>query len=124
MNAEDTLDLQLKFDAQGLIPVVAQDYQTHEILMLAYMNAEALQRTRDTGEAVYWSRSRRSFWKKGETSGHIQKIHQILIDCDQDALVLKVEQIGGSACHTGRKSCFYREITNVSQQPLKILKPL
>ena len=117
-NVEETLSLEPKFDTAGLIPAIAQDYRTGEILMLAYMNAEALQRSCTTGEAVYWSRSRHAFWKKGETSGHIQKIHEILIDCDQDALILKIEQIGDTACHTGRRSCFYRKI-DLSKNCLK-----
>lgn len=107
---EDGIEFIPKFDAQGLIPAIAQDYQSGDILMLAYMNAEALQKTIESGEAVYWSRSRQSFWKKGETSGHIQKVRDILVDCDQDALILKIEQIGGTACHTGRWSCFYRSV--------------
>lgn len=107
------------FDDKGLIPVIAQDYLSGDILMLAYMNQEALTRTLAEGEAVYWSRSRQSFWKKGETSGHIQKVREILTDCDQDALILKIEQIGNAACHTGRWSCFYRQvITNLGRNPL------
>ena len=107
---EEGLAFTPKFDAQGLIPVIAQDWQTGSVLMLAYMNAESLALTLATREAVYWSRSRQSLWKKGETSGHIQKVKDILIDCDQDALILKIEQIGSSACHTGRESCFYRRL--------------
>lgn len=121
MKIDETLEFLPKFDANGLIPAIAQDFLTGEILMLAYMNAEALQRSRDSGEAVYWSRSRNAFWKKGETSGHIQKIRQILVDCDQDALILKVEQVGNAACHTGRRSCFYREINENSQFTLKMI---
>lgn len=107
---EESHAFQPKFDAQGLIPVVAQDYLSGEVLMLAYMNQDALERSLREGVAVYWSRSRQEFWKKGETSGQIQKIRAILIDCDQDALILKVEQAGSGACHTGRRSCFYRQI--------------
>lgn len=107
---EEGLTFTPKFDDKGLIPVIAQDHQTGDILMLAYMNREALDRTLTSKEAVYWSRSRQSFWKKGETSGHVQKVRAILVDCDQDALILKIEQIGGSACHTGRWSCFYRSV--------------
>lgn len=110
MSIEETLSFEPKFNADGLIPAIAQDYKSGEILMLAYMNSESLKLTLETGEAVYWSRSRKALWKKGETSGHIQKIHEILIDCDQDALILKIEQLGDSACHTGRKSCFYRAV--------------
>ena len=99
-----------KFDAAGLIPALAMDANTHQPLMLAYMNAEALRRTLEIGEAVYWSRSRKEFWHKGATSGHIQRIVEIRTDCDQDALILLVEQVGGGACHTGRASCFYRRV--------------
>ena len=112
MNIDETSVFQPKFDGNGLIPVIAQDRSTNEILMLAYMNEESLKLTRETGEAVYWSRSRNKLWKKGESSGHIQKVHQILVDCDQDALILKIEQIGNAACHTGRKSCFYRSLND------------
>jgi phosphoribosyl-AMP cyclohydrolase len=99
-----------KFDADGLIPAVALDAATREPLMLAYMNAESLRLTLEKGEAVYWSRSRREIWHKGATSGHVQKVREIRTDCDQDALVLYVEQIGAGACHTGRSGCFYRRI--------------
>ena len=119
MKIDETDELKLKFDGNGLIAAIAQDFKTGEILMLAYMNAESLELTRTSGEAVYWSRSRQKLWKKGETSGHIQKIHQILVDCDQDALLLKIEQIGNSACHTGRCSCFYRELEKFPSKTLK-----
>lgn len=99
-----------KFDADGLIPAMAIDATTREPLILAYMNAESLQRTLEIGEAVYWSRSRQEIWHKGATSGHVQKIVEIRTDCDQDALVLFVEQVGAGACHTGRESCFYRRV--------------
>lgn len=100
-----------KFDADGLIPVIAQDAITNEILMLAWMNVEALTRTIETGEAWYWSRSRNSFWRKGETSGQTQSVIEIRIDCDQDALVLKVKVGGdGGACHVGYRSCFFRSV--------------
>ena len=103
--------LALDFDKTGgLIPAIAQDHETGEVLMLAYMNAESLRRTLEIGEAVYWSRSRQEFWHKGATSGHTQKIVEIRTDCDQDALILLVEQIGAGACHTGRNSCFYRKV--------------
>ncbi|MDG6244561.1 MAG: phosphoribosyl-AMP cyclohydrolase [Methanolobus sp.] len=98
----------LKYD-NGLIAAIAQNNETKEVLMCAFMDREALQRTIDTGIAHYWSRSRQSLWKKGESSGHIQKIIEIRIDCDMDAVLLLVEQIGG-ACHTGFRSCFYRNI--------------
>ncbi|BCU75500.1 phosphoribosyl-AMP cyclohydrolase [Luteolibacter sp. LG18] len=99
-----------KFDADGLIAAMAIDFVTREPLMLAYMNEESLRRTLEIGEAVYWSRSRKEFWHKGATSGHVQKIVEIRTDCDQDALVLVVEQVGAGACHTGRGSCFYRRV--------------
>jgi len=102
----------LKFDDNGLIPAIAQDYQTGEILMVAYMNAESLVKTVETGQATYFSRSRQALWLKGETSGHFQNIKEILVDCDADTVVLKIEQIGGIACHTGKRSCFYRKIEN------------
>ncbi len=93
----------------GLVHVVVQDVQTNEVLMCAYMNKEAFKLTRETNIAHYWSRSRQKLWKKGESSGHLQKVQEILIDCDCDDLLLRVEQIGG-ACHTGYRSCFYRSI--------------
>ena len=108
---EEGVDFSPKFDADGLIPAMAMDATTKEPLMLAYMNEESLRRTLEIGEAVYWSRSRQEFWHKGATSGHIQKIVEVRTDCDQDALVLFVEQIGAGACHTGRNSCFYRRVT-------------
>ena len=99
-----------KFDQDGLITAVATDHRTGEVLMVAYMNAESLRLTLEKGEAVYFSRSRQEIWHKGATSGHVQKIVEILTDCDQDALVLKVEQIGPGCCHNGYRSCFYRRV--------------
>lgn len=99
-----------KFDSNGLIPAMAIDAKTREPLMLAYMNEESLRRTLELGEAVYWSRSRSEFWHKGATSGHVQKLVEIRTDCDQDAVILYVEQAGAGACHTGRASCFYRKV--------------
>lgn len=99
----------VKYDAQGLVPVVAQDASTGEVLMVAYMNAEALQRTTDSGEAWYWSRSRGRLWRKGEESGHTQHVREMRVDCDSDALLLVVDQTG-PACHTGHRSCFYRDL--------------
>lgn len=100
-----------RYDSAGLIPVVAQHFRTGEVLMLAYMNDEALRLTIDTGEAHYWSRSRQKLWRKGETSGEVQHVIELRIDCDQDSILLKVEPKGkGAACHTGRRSCFYRSI--------------
>lgn len=100
---------EFKLNEQGLIPVVAQDYRTNEVLMVAYMNEEAYTKTLETKKATYYSRSRNELWIKGETSGHYQNVKSILIDCDNDTLVLKIEQVG-AACHTGEFSCFYREI--------------
>ena len=97
---------------KGLLPVIVQDYETGEVLMLAYMNRKAWLKTLETGKATYWSRSRNELWVKGETSGHVQIVKEILVDCDSDTLLLKVQQIGGAACHTGYKSCFYRKVTN------------
>lgn len=102
----DWLDA-VAWNADGLAPAVAQDAASGEVLMLAWMNRESLARTVATGEAVYWSRSRASLWHKGETSGHFQKIVEIRLDCDADAIVLRVEQAGGIACHTGRRRCFF-----------------
>jgi len=98
-----------QFGADGLITAVVTDAASGEVLMVAHMNAEALQRTIETGEAWYFSRSRKALWKKGETSGHVQRVKELRVDCDQDALWLKVEQ-AGAACHTGRRSCFYRAL--------------
>ena len=111
LEIEEGVDFSPKFDADGLIPAMVMDATTREPLMLAYMNEESLRRTLEIGEAVYWSRSRQEFWHKGATSGHIQRIAEIRTDCDQDALVLLIEQIGAGACHTGRNSCFYRKVT-------------
>lgn len=99
----------LRFDSNGLIPAIVQDADTKEILMLAYMNAESLQLTLEKGETYFWSRSRRELWHKGETSGHIQKVIEILVDCDSDTLLIQV-QASGPACHTGEQTCFYRNL--------------
>ena len=101
---------EVKFDQDGLVPAIAQDAQTGRILMVAWMNRVSLQETADTGIAVYWSRSRQKLWRKGESSGHTQKVKDIHLDCDADVILLEVEQIGGIACHTGRQSCFYRRL--------------
>ena len=108
--AEEGLALMPKFDADGLITCVATDVWTGEVLMVAHMNEQALRRTIETGEAWYYSRSRRALWTKGESSGHTQRITAMRIDCDQDAVWIRVEQSGPGACHTGRKSCFYRAV--------------
>lgn len=95
--------------SKGLVPAIAQDVETGEVLMLAYMNEEAWKRTLETREAHYWSRSRGTLWHKGESSGNVQKVHSIRLDCDSDTVLLAVTQVGGAACHTGRRSCFYRK---------------
>ena len=102
----------LKWPDNGLLPAVAQDSETGQVLMVAWMNAAALQTTVEEGRAVYWSRSRQKLWRKGEESGHVQLVSAVLIDCDSDTIVLQVEQKGGIACHTGRRSCFYRKLVN------------
>jgi len=106
---DETPELRPRFDADGLIAAIAQDAETGDVLMLAWMSAEALRATLKTRRATYWSRSRGALWVKGETSGHVQEVVDVAIDCDQDAVLLKVRQKGG-ACHTGRQSCFYRRI--------------
>ena len=106
---DETTELRPKFNADGLVAAIAQDVETNEVLMLAWMNEAALRATLETGRGTYWSRSRQTLWVKGETSGHTQTVESVQIDCDQDAILLKVRQSGG-ACHTGRKSCFYRTI--------------
>jgi len=100
---------ELKFDSNGLIPAIAQDVKTNRVLMQAYMNAEAIEKTIETGKATYFSRSRQSLWLKGETSRHFQDVHEILVDCDADCLILRISQTG-AACHTGKPSCFFRKI--------------
>ncbi len=101
----------LDFDkGGGLLPAIAQDYRTGKVLMLAYMNQQAWERTLQTAEAHYWSRSRRELWHKGSSSGNVQKVKQIFVDCDQDTILLKVEQVGGAACHTGFDTCFHRTL--------------
>ena len=113
---EEGLSFQPKFDASGLLTCVATDAATGELLMVAHMNEEALRKTIDTGEAWYFSRSRQALWRKGETSGHVQLVREIRTDCDQDAVWIKVEQVG-AACHTGRHSCFYRKIEKAEGGP-------
>jgi phosphoribosyl-AMP cyclohydrolase len=113
----DWLD-EVKWDAQGLVPAVAQEVGSNDVLMVAFMNREALAQTAELGEAVYWSRSRARLWHKGEESGHIQKVHELRLDCDNDVVLLKVEQLGHQgaeasiACHTGRHSCFFQRYEN------------
>ncbi len=101
---------QVRWNADGLVPVVTQDAATGRVLTVAWMNRQALSETAARGEAVYWSRSRAKLWRKGEESGHVQKVRELRLDCDADAIVLRVEQQGGIACHTGRESCFYRRL--------------
>jgi phosphoribosyl-AMP cyclohydrolase len=101
---------QVKWGDDGLVAAVAQESASGKVLTLAWMNRTALARTAETGEAHYWSRSRRSLWRKGETSGHAQKVREIRLDCDSDAILLLVEQVGGIACHTGRERCFFRRL--------------
>jgi len=107
---EESLTLQPRFDADGLVTCVATDATIGEVLMVARMNAEALAKTIATGDAWYYSRSRRALWRKGESSGHTQRVVELRVDCDQDAVWIKVEQMGPGACHTGRRSCFYRAV--------------
>jgi len=110
MKLSDDIRAQLKFDDKGLITAIAQDHETNEILMLAFMNLEALEKTVETGKAHYFSRSRGKLWLKGESSGHVQLVHDMYIDCDADAVLVKGEQRGGGACHMGYRSCFYRTL--------------
>jgi phosphoribosyl-AMP cyclohydrolase len=107
----DWLD-QVKWDENGLVPAIAQESGSGRVLTLAWMNREALVKTAETGEAHYWSRSRRKLWHKGEQSNHVQKVKSVRLDCDDDVILLEVEQRGGIACHTGRHSCFFRELEN------------
>lgn len=114
---------ELKFNEQGLIPAIVQDADSGDVLMMAWMNREALQRTIETGKATYWSRSRQKFWVKGETSGHFQEVQGIYIDCDADTVLLKVRQVG-AACHTGRRSCFFRQLDAPNGEWKTVLEPL
>ena len=104
----------LRYDAQGLIPAIAQEASTGEVLMMAWMNAEAVTRTLESGKVTYWSRSRKSFWVKGETSGHTQKLVEMRVDCDRDCLLVLIEQVG-PACHTNRRSCFFTAIRDEAE---------
>lgn len=105
---------EVNWDRDGLVPAIAQDFQTGRVLMMAWMNREALALTAQEGRGIYWSRSRNRLWRKGEDSGHVQKLHELRLDCDNDVVILQVEQVGGIACHTGRESCFYRRLENDS----------
>jgi phosphoribosyl-AMP cyclohydrolase len=125
----DWLD-EVAWDAQGLVPAIAQDAVTGEVLMFAWMNRESLAITAETGQAVYWSRSRGRLWRKGEESGHAQKVLELRVDCDKDVVLMKIEQVGGIACHTGRRSCFFnrletsgwRDVEPVLKDPKEIYK--
>lgn len=103
---------EVRWDKDGLVPAIAQDHKTGRILMMAWMNRESLQLTVQEQRAIYYSRSRQALWRKGESSGHVQLLHELQLDCDEDVIILKVEQLGGIACHTGRHSCFYRVYDN------------
>jgi phosphoribosyl-AMP cyclohydrolase len=103
---------EVKWDERGLVPVVAQEALTGRVLMFAWMDRDALANTAETGDAVYYSRSRKRLWRKGEESGHIQRVREIRMDCDNDVVLLKVEQVGGIACHTGRPSCFFQKLVS------------
>ncbi|HSI24310.1 MAG TPA: phosphoribosyl-AMP cyclohydrolase [Methylotenera sp.] len=123
---------EIKWDSDGLVPVIAQDHQTGKVLMFAWMNREALQLTNESQQAVYFSRSRNKLWRKGEESGHTQKVHEIRVDCDEDVILLRIEQAGGIACHTGRNSCFFKKLEDghwkidqpVIKNPEDIYKPV
>ena len=118
----DWLD-EVAYDKDGLVPAIAQDAQSGKVLMFAWMNRDALEETAATGNAVYFSRSRGKLWRKGEESGHFQRVREIRMDCDEDVILLQIEQIGGIACHTGRERCFYRKLVDgrwvVTEAPLK-----
>lgn len=112
---------EVSWTADGLVPVIAQEVGSDKVLMFAFMNREALQLTVETGHAVYWSRSRNKLWHKGEESGHVQKVHEIRLDCDEDVVLISVEQVGGIACHTGRHNCFFKKLVDgqwVVDQPV------
>lgn len=127
--ADTWLD-KINWSADGLVPVIAQDEKSGKVLMVAWMNRETVKLTAETSEAVYWSRSRQKVWRKGEESGHVQKVKAIYLDCDGDVILLTVEQVGGIACHTGRQSCFFNKlegnqwvvITPVIKDPMEIYK--
>ena len=120
-STDETTEFRPKFDGQGLLAAMAIDHETKEPLMLAWMNEEALRKTLEIGEAVYYSRSRQELWHKGATSGHTQTVKEIRTDCDQDAVILYVEQKGAGACHTNRRSCFYRRISPQAPGQLEFL---
>ncbi|MFV1921891.1 MAG: phosphoribosyl-AMP cyclohydrolase [Methylotenera sp.] len=127
----DWLD-KINWDKDGLVPVIAQEHKTGKVLMFAWMNREALKLTNETKQAVYWSRSRQKLWRKGESSGHVQHVHEIRLDCDEDVILIDVEQEGGIACHTGRHHCFFQKLNDnrweidqpIIKNPEDIYKPL
>lgn len=120
MTTKNTVWLdEIRYTDEGLVPAIAQDAKTGKVLMFAWMNRESLQLTAQEGYAVYWSRSRKKLWRKGEESGHRQKIISLQLDCDEDVLLLKIEQEGGIACHTGRESCFYRQLIDGQWQSIE-----
>lgn len=112
MSTQENWLNKVNWSVDGLVPAIAQDATSNEVLMVAWMNRDALKRTVELGEVVYWSRSRKKLWHKGEESGHIQKVHEIRLDCDKDVILLKIEQIGGISCHTGRHDCFFQKLEN------------
>ena len=111
----------IKWDENGLVPVIAQEVGSNDVLMFAWMNRDALARTVELGQAVYWSRSRKKLWHKGEESGHFQQVHEMRLDCDEDVLLLKITQVGDLACHTGRHSCFFQKFENTDGQIVAIV---
>lgn len=119
MNMSATWLDQVAWNEEGLVPAIAQGSGTGKVLMLAWMNREALRLTAEEGQAVYWSRSRQRLWRKGEESGHVQRVIEILLDCDHDAILLRVEQEGGIACHTGRHSCFFQHLEDERWTPFE-----
>ncbi len=121
-SSDETIIPSLNFNKDGLITAITQDFKTGKVLMLAWLNQDALDKTLETGEAHYWSRSRNELWHKGATSGAIQKVHEIRIDCDQDAVLLLVEQKNSGACHTGRETCFYRALEVDDKSGAKTLR--
>ena len=116
MKIQKAMDLNFE-KSDGLIPVIAQDFETGQVLMLAYMNKEAWEKTMETGKVHYWSRSRQKLWLKGETSGHVQVLKEAFVDCDLDTVLVKVEQKGGAACHTGHRSCFFNRVADGELKP-------
>lgn len=124
MTDPESLLEDIHWNEHGLVPAIAQDWRSGEVLMLAWMNSEALALTLREGRAVYWSRSRGRLWRKGESSGHVQNLHELRIDCDADTVLMKVEQVGGIACHTGRRRCFYRRMEDGAWRATEeIVKP-